>query len=93
MTIEQIIEKNNQIKTLKWLEYIAQSYEDAVALIEKYPAFTVTAIGYTCRGDGEVLNINPHRSLDNRIIAHALKEAAERVRIEANDLKAKIESK
>lgn len=92
MTIEQIIEKNNQVSTLKWLERIAQSYEDAVALIEKDPAFTVTAIAYTCRSEGKVLDINPHRSLDNRIIAHALREAATRVRAEAADLKARIEN-
>lgn len=93
MTIEQITKKAEQINELRWLEKIAAEYETAAEYMEKNrDTFTITGLGYENRGEQRVIQINPHRPISPLPIRSALLGAAQIIRKEIAELKAKIES-
>lgn len=95
MTIEQIEQKAEQINTLRWLESIADGYEDAADYIRKNAEyFTIEGVIYSCKGPcATPIQINPHRPISSTHLLDALIEAAAGIREEARALKAKIEGK
>ena len=92
MTIAQIEEKHDLIRTLKWLERIRGDYAKAIERIDKEGEhFTITGIGFESHNEGEVIHINPHRTINPRYIRNALSLAVKGLNEEIKQLKKEIE--
>ena len=92
MTIQEIEEKANKIRTYRWLEKIKQDYLDMIARIEREGEyFIVRGIVFSARGDTEKFDINPHRSINSRFISEGLMGAVRKLDEEISQLKEDIE--
>ena len=92
MNIAEIEQKAQQVSTYHWLEGIAETYRKAICRIDaEKEFFVVTGIKFECRNDGEVLNINPHRTIPYQAIREGLAIALASIKTEMAELKEKIE--
>lgn len=91
MKIATILDKADQIRSLHWLEDIASEYERGAELLKD----STTKVGHiTICGHGDVtkISINPHHPISSTAVRNSLLDAARKIRLEAEDLKRKIES-
>ena len=92
MKIAQIEKKAEQIRTLRWLEKIQEDYRILFDRIEREKEyFIVQALHFTARGDGEVVNFNPHRTIPYTYIRDGLWEVIVTLNKEIAELVAEIE--
>lgn len=91
MKIATILDKADQIHTLLWLENIADDYEHGAAILHD-PNAEVGHITICVCGHVTELPINPHKPISSHNVRNALLDAARKIRLEAEDLKRKIES-
>lgn len=91
MKISTILDKAEQIRSLHWMEDIASQYERGAALL-KDSSFEVGIITICGHGDATKFSINPHHPISSSAVRNALLDAARKIRLDAEDLKRKIES-
>lgn len=91
MKIATILDKADQIRSLHWLEDIASKYERGAEIL-KNSAAEVGLITISNCGSVTEIPINPHRPISSSDVRNALLDAACKIRLEAEDLKRKIES-
>lgn len=92
MKIEELEEKFQQVRQLRWLEDIAEVYREHLALIDhNADTFTIRGIAYTCRGDGRSLDSNPHRPIPAKYLRDGLAEVLGNLEHEIETLKTEIE--
>lgn len=93
MTIAEYERKAEKIRTLRWLEGIAEEYRKIINRIDnEKDYFRVTGIMYVCRNDGEVLDINSHKSIPYQYIRDGLAAALANITDEITTLTKEIES-
>ena len=92
MTIEELEEKFQQMRQLRWLEGIAHDYREQLELIDKNPDYyTIRYIAYSCRGSERAVTINPHRPIPVQYLREGLAEALGKLEREIETLKAEIQ--
>lgn len=92
MTIQEITVKYSLVTRLNWLKRIKDEYESILSTIKnerKY--FTITGISYTACGDEQVVDINPHFSIDTRFVHDGLVDAIKKLEEEIKRIKKEIE--
>lgn len=98
MTIQELEQKNELLRKLRWLEDIRLAYGQMLERIRRNTkdgvcSFTIEGIDYSDCGDGRTFNLNPHRTIDPRHIADGLDEAIKALDAEIAALTATIEDR
>jgi hypothetical protein len=92
MTIEELEEKFQQVRQLRWLEEIAHDYREQLELIAKNPDYyTITGVRFSCRGSERGFNLNPHHPIPLQYLREGLADALSGLEREIETLKAEIQ--
>lgn len=92
MTIEELEEKFQQMRQLRWLEGIAEVYREHLSLIDKNTdTYIIRGISYSCRGEGRMIESNPHRPIPAKYLRDGMAEALGNLEREIANLKSEIE--
>lgn len=94
MTIAEIEEKAGQVRHLRWLEEIAESYSDILKRINvEKEKFCVCGIVFTAGSEREeFFRFNGHRTISVELIRQGLIQVLADIMNEINKTKAEIES-
>ena len=83
----------DKLRHLTWLQTIANNYKNYVAEIERAGGnFTIESIGYSIRGSGTPMRINPHRPIKAKYLRDALYDALSDLEDEIAKLKGGLKS-
>ena len=88
MKFEEIEEK---VSSYRWLKGIADNYQKMIDLMEReQDYFRLYKMQYAARGDLQVFDINPHRSIPVKYLQDGLREALKGIDQELAQLKSEL---
>ena len=88
MKIEDIEEK---VRSYRWLKDIADNYRNMIATMEREKdCFRLYKFAYATRGDTEVFDINPHRSIPVSYLQAGINDALRGIEDEMRQLASEL---
>ena len=82
-----------QIRKLEWMESVERLYSEYLNRMDKEKEnFVIQSIGFTARGDGEKMQINPHFPIPYNYICAGLNAARVALNDEIKELRGKLKT-